>query len=120
MTHAGMFVHISKNKSKLHDMEVLMFLICGRKFVIFMHVFSHTGFLVNQNLSDLCYISNSLANWGSSRASIEAKFHKVSNFLGFVRNFSDRIEKSSKNPSKLALFGSNFNLFEYYSILAEK
>ena len=64
--------------------------------------------------------STDLANWGSSRVSIEAKFHKVSHFLGFVRYFSAKIEQSSKNHPKLALFSSNLNVFEDYSILAEK
>ena len=59
-------------------------------------------------------------NWGSSRASIEAKFYKVSNFLGFMRYFSARIEQSSKNHPKLALFGSDLNVFDDFSILAEK
>ena len=66
------------------------------------------------------YISNSLASWGSSRASIEAKFYKVSNFLGFVRYFSAKNEQSSKNRPKLALFGSDLNVFDDFSILAEK
>ena len=51
---------------------------------------------------------------------MEAKFYKVSHFLGFVRYFSARIEQSSKNHPKLALFSSNLNVFEDYSILAEK
>ena len=71
-------------------------------------------------LTPFAFHSNSLANWGSSRASIEAKFHKVSHFLGFVRYFLARIEQSSKNHPKLALFSSNLNVFEDYSILAEK
>ena len=66
------------------------------------------------------YISDSLANWGSSRASIEARFHKVSYFLGFMRYFSAKIEQFSKSHPKLALFSSNLNIFEDYSILAEK
>ena len=49
-------------------------------------------------------------------ASIEAKFHKVSNILGFVPYFSVRIEKSSKRFK----FELNNGNFEDFSILAEK
>ena len=71
-------------------------------------------------LTPFVFHSNSLANWGSSRASIEAKFHKDFNFLGFVRYFSARIEKSSKR-FKFELNDANFEwFFEDCSILAEK
>ena len=43
-------------------------------------------------LTPFVFHSNSLANQGSSRASIEVKFHKEFNFLGFVCYFSARIE----------------------------
>ena len=42
-------------------------------------------------LTPFAFHSNSLANWGSSGVSIEVKFNKVFNFLGFLRYFSARI-----------------------------
>ena len=75
----------------------------------------HRGFF-----DPFAFHSNSLANWGSSGASIEAKFHKVFNFLGFVRYFSARIEQSSKTL-KFEVNNANFGwFFEDCSILAEK
>ena len=64
--------------------------------------------------------STSLATWGSSWASKEAKFIKEFNFLGFSCCFSARIEKSSKmskiEPNCVILGW----FFEVYSILTEK
>ena len=66
------------------------------------------------------YISTSLASWGSSWVSKEAKFIKEFDFLGFSRCFSARIEKSSKmskiEPNCVILGW----FFEVYSILTEK
>ena len=64
--------------------------------------------------------STSLATWGSSGASKEAKFFKELTFLGFVRYFSAKIEQSSK-MSKTELKNAHFEwFFKVYSILAEK
>ena len=64
--------------------------------------------------------STSLASWGSSWVSKEAKFIKEFDFLGFSRCFSARIEKSSKmskiEPNCVILGW----FFEVYSILTEK
>ena len=64
--------------------------------------------------------STSLATWGSSWASTEAKFIKEFEFLSFSRCFSARIEKSSKT-SKIQ---PNCVIFEWFfevcSILIEK
>ena len=66
------------------------------------------------------YISASLASWGSSGASKEAKFFKELGFLGLVRYFSAKIEQSSK-MSKTKLENAHFGwFFKVYSILAEK
>ena len=46
------------------------------------------------------YISTSLASWGSSWVSKEAKFIKKFDFLGFSRCFSVRIEQTLKNHLK--------------------
>ena len=66
------------------------------------------------------YISTSLASWGSSWVSKEAKFIKEFDFLGFSRCFSARIEKSSKTskiqPNCVILRW----FFEVCSILTEK
>ena len=75
----------------------------------------HTGFLTQ----DLFH-STSLATWGSSRASKEAKFFKELTFLGFVCYFSAKIEQSSK-MSKTELKNAHLGwFFKVYSILAEK
>ena len=64
--------------------------------------------------------STSLATWGSSWGSKEAKFIKEFDFLGFSRCFSARIEKSSKT-SKIQPNCVNLRwFFEVCSILAEK
>ena len=64
--------------------------------------------------------STSLASWGSSWVSKEAKFIKEFDFLGFSRCFSARIEKSSKTskiqPNCVILWW----FFEVCSILTEK
>ena len=71
-------------------------------------------------MTPFAFHSNSLANWWASGASIEAKFLKVFNFLGFVRYFSARIELSPKT-FKFELYDANFGwFFEDCSILAEK
>ena len=61
--------------------------------------------------------STSLATWGSSWASTEAKFIKEFKILSFSRCFSTRIEKSSKNvqnSAKLCHFEVVFwNLFNF-------
>ena len=64
--------------------------------------------------------STSLATWGLSWASKEAKFIKEFNFLGFSRCFSARIEQSSKTSKiqpKCVILGW---FFEVCSILTEK
>ena len=64
--------------------------------------------------------STSLATWGSSWASKEAKFIKEFNFLGFSRCFSARIEQSSKTSKiqpNCVILGW---FFEVYSISTEK
>ena len=59
------------------------------------------------------YFSTSLATWGSSWVSREAKFIKDFDFLGFSRCFSLRIEQSLKKTfPTIALFGSNLVVFE--------
>ena len=66
------------------------------------------------------YISTSLATWGSSWVSKEAKFIKEFDFLGFSRCFSARIEQSSKTSKiqpKCVILGW---FFEVCSILSEK
>ena len=66
------------------------------------------------------YISTSLASWGSSWVSKEAKFIKEFNFLGFSRCFSARIEQSSKTSKiqpNCVILGW---FFEVCSILTEK
>ena len=64
--------------------------------------------------------STSIATWGSSWGSKEAKFIKEFDFLGFSRCFSARIEKSSKTskiqPNRVILRW----FFEVCSILTEK
>ena len=64
--------------------------------------------------------SNSLATWGSSGASKEAKFFKELTFLGFVRYFLAKIEQTLKNCPKQAFFSSVLDIFKDCSILAEK
>ena len=64
--------------------------------------------------------SNSLATWGSSWVSIEAKFIKNFHFLGFRLCLSLRIEQTSKNHPKMTQFGWILDVFEDFSILAEK
>ena len=64
--------------------------------------------------------STSLASWGSSWASKEAKFVKEFNFLGFSRCFSARIEQSSKTSKiqpNCVILGW---FFEVCSMLSEK
>ena len=64
--------------------------------------------------------STSLATWGSNWASKEVKFFKELTFLGFVRYFSAKIEKSSK-MSKTELKNAHMGwFFKDCSILAEK
>ena len=64
--------------------------------------------------------STSLATWGSSGASKEAKFFKELTFLGFVRYFSAKTEQSSK-MTKTVPKNAHFGWFlKDYSILAEK
>ena len=64
--------------------------------------------------------STSLATWGSSWGSKEAKFIKEFDFLGFSRCFSSKIEKSSKT-SKIQPNCVIFRwFFEFCSILTEK
>ena len=65
------------------------------------------------------YISTSLATWGSSWVSKEAKFIKDFDFLGFSCCFSLKIEKTSKHHPKMTQFGGILDVFEYYSILAQ-
>merc|ERR1712004_444151 len=73
------------------------------------------GFLTTDS-----FHSTSLASWGSSWVSKEAKFIKEFDFLGFSRCFSARIEKSSKmskiEPNCVILGW----FFEVDSILTEK
>ena len=57
----------------------------------FTHLHNTQGFLTPDS-----FHSTSLATWGSSWGSKEAKFIKEFDFLGFSRCFSARIEKSSK------------------------
>ena len=81
------------------------------------------GALLLSNFKTKCktgYISTSLATWGSNWASKEAKFIKEFNFLGFSRCFSAKIKQTSKNHPKMAQFGWILDVFEDYSILAEK
>ena len=80
------------------------------------NVNGHTeGFLTPDS-----FHSTSLATWGSSLESKEAKFIKEFDFLGFSRCFSARIEKSSKTskiqPNCVILRW----FFEVCSILTEK
>ena len=63
---------------------------------------------------------SSLASWGSSWASKEAKFLKEFDFLGFSHCFSAIIEKTSemsKIEPNCVILGW---FFEVYSILTEK
>ena len=50
----------------------------------------------------------------------EAKFIKEFDFLGFSRCFSVRLEETSRNHPKMTQFGSILDIFEDFSILAEK
>ena len=73
------------------------------------------GFLTQDS-----FHSTSLATWGSSWASKEAKFIKEFNFLGFSRCFSARIEQSSKTSKiqpNCIILGC---FFEVCLILSEK
>ena len=66
------------------------------------------------------YIFTSLATWGSSLVSKEAKFNKEFDFLNFSGCFSARIEQSSKTSKmqpNCVIFGW---FFEVCSILTEK
>ena len=89
------------------------------KNMIYVMIFSHLqitqGFLTPDS-----FHSTSLATWGSSWGSKEAKFIKEFDFLGFSRCFSARIEKSSKTskiqPNCVILRW----FFEVCSILTEK
>ena len=82
----------------------------------FVCVFRNTeGFLTPDS-----FHSASLATWGSSCASKEAKFIKEFNFLGFSRCFSARIEQSSKTSKiqpNCVILGW---FFEVCSMLSEK
>ena len=62
----------------------------------------------------------SLANWGSSWVSKEAKFIKEFDFLGFSHCFSVKIEQNSKIHPKMIQDGWILDVFEDFSILAEK
>ena len=64
--------------------------------------------------------STSLATWGSSGVSKEAKFFKKLTTYRFVRYFSAKIEQTFKNHPKWAFFGSVLDIFEDCSVLAEK
>ena len=66
------------------------------------------------------YISTSLARWGSSWGSKEAKFREKFDFLDFSRCFSARIEQTSKNHLKMTRFSWILNVFEDFCFLAEK
>ena len=64
--------------------------------------------LLMSNFKTKCktgYTSTSLASWGTSWVSKEAKFIKDFDLLGFSRCFSLRIEQTSKNHPKMTQFG---------------
>ena len=77
---------------------------------------SMQNYVINQSTN----ISTSLATWGSSWVSKEARCTKEYDFLGVSRCFSVRIEQTSKNHPKLNRFGSIFDVFEDSSILTER
>ena len=74
---------------------------CGSTFIIHQDILKSENLLHKRGregfLTPDSFHSTSLASWGSSWVSKEAKFIKEFDFVGFSRCFSVKIEQFSKN-----------------------
>ena len=105
--------NLLKHFSKVHG---LLFDIMNNHFQPLKYPLQSTQGFLTQDL----FHSTSLATWGSSGASKEAKFFKELTFCGFVCYFLAKIEQSSK-MSKTELKNAHLGWFlKVFSILAEK